>query len=147
MMRIPATLVLLGEPIEIVTDTGEVWAFKKGDFYLACNMKGSELWVIPVPRKQKKALSVPASAAAMFQKFSGWKTDWAARFEIQETRIFPFGIAESISYRSSKWSGKHIGYIHTFDHRTKIEVDNKKLPGVWRLSGSKLKVKAVGITG
>lgn len=146
-MRIPATLVLLGEPIEIATETGEAWEFKKGAFYLACNMKGSELWVIPRPSKQRKASSVPASAAAMFQKFAGWSTDWAARFEIPDFAKITFGFAVSVSYRSSKWTGKQTGYIHTFDHRTKIEVDNKKHPGVWRLTGSKLKVKAVGITG
>jgi hypothetical protein len=146
-MRIPATLVILGEPIEITTESGDTWEFAKNKFYLSCSMSGRELWIIPQPQKPKLAKTVPAKAARLFKRFAGWSTDWAARFEVSEFSRLAMGRAVSIAYRSSKWSGKPTGYIHTFDYKTKIEVDNKKLPGLWRLSGSKLLVKAVGITG
>jgi len=146
-MKIPSTLVLLGEPIEIETETGENWEFPRNRFYLASSISGRELWVIPQPTKHKIADRVPARAASLFKKWAGWSTDWAARFDVPDFAKITMGFAVSIAYRSGKWSGRSTGYIHRFDHKTKIEVDSKKQPGVWRLSGSRLKVRAVGITG
>jgi hypothetical protein len=146
VMRIPATLVLLGEPIEIEADKGS-WKFPKNKFYLASDMMGRELWILPMPKTKKYADYVPSRAARLFARFVGWSPDTAYRFEVPDFAKRPLGTAISVAYRSGKWTGRKIGYIHDFDYRTKIEVDNISRPSVWRLSGPKLRIKAVGITG
>lgn len=145
-MKIPATLVLLGEPIEIDTDSG-VLKFRKGSFYLATNSTGNELWVLPMPKGVKEADSVPNRAANMFRRFVGWEPDRAFRFTVRDFVPRATDSAVSISYRSSKWTGKATGYIHDFENPTRIQMDNEKSPRIVRITGRKLVVKAVGITG
>lgn len=147
MIRIPKTLVLLGEPIEIVTDSGDIWNFQRGKFYFASSMSGRELWILPRPTSQTTVKEIPKDAAKLFKRFTGWHPDKAFRFAEDSFSAKSFGFAESVAYRSNKWTGKQVGYIHTFENSTPIQVDNKNTPGVWRLSGIKLKVEARGITG
>lgn len=145
-MKIPSTLVLLGEPIEIETD-GAVFKFRKEAFYLATNSNGNELWVLPMPRGVEEASAVPNRAANMFRRFVGWEPDRAFRFTVRDFVPRATYSAVSISYRSSKWTGKATGYIHDFENPTRIQMDNEKRPGIVRITGRKLVVKAVGITG
>lgn len=147
MTAIPATLVLLGEPIDVSTDSGETWTFSRGKFYFAASISGKELWIIPKPERQTIAREVPTEAAKLFKRFTGWHPDKAYRFTESEFQGKKFGFAVSVAYRSNKWTGKRVGYIHTFENRTSIQVDNKNNPGVWRISGTKLNVEARGITG
>lgn len=147
-MKIPSTLVLLGEPLEVTSIEGYTWTFRKNAFYLATTERGSELWILPKPRASKKAVSeVPGAAFDMFKRFTGFEPGSAFCFTVSDFSPKKLGIAVSIAYRSNKWNGRSKGYIHHFENPTKIEVDNINRPGVWRLSGSKLKVRAVGITG
>lgn len=146
-MRIPATLVLLGEPILLETESGESWDFKSGSHYLATNGRGTELWILPAPKKTKNSDSFPRSASAMFKRFVGWDADFSFLFSVPDFSAQTFGPAKSIAYRSSKWSGRRTGYIHDFENSTKIQVDNLKKPTIWRLTGSRLSVMAEGITG
>lgn len=147
-MKIPSTLVLLGEPIEIETEE-KTFRFRKGSFYLATNSKGGEIWILPMPTGVKEASSVPNKAANMFKAFVGWEPDRAFRFTVKDFK--PVHIREcdviSIAYRSSKWTGRATGYIHEFESPTKLQVDRWNKPSICRITGSKLKVKAVGITG
>ena len=145
--RIPDTLVLLGEPIELDTDSGETWTFVKGAFYLASTISGKELWIIPKPKKRRAVKSIPSKAAHLFKRFTGWHPDRAYRFTESEFVGKPFGVCLAVAYRSNKWTGKRAGYIHTFESAVKIQVDNKKTPGIWRIAGAKLIVEARGITG
>ncbi|MDD5547234.1 MAG: hypothetical protein PHO67_08795 [Candidatus Omnitrophica bacterium] len=145
-MKIPATLVLLGEPIEIETESG-VYKFRKNAFYLATDSSGKELWILPMPKGVKEAESVPNRAASMFKRFVGWEPDRAFRFTVRDFSPNHAEYAFSIAYRSSKWTGKATGYVHDFENPTKVQMDNKKSPGICRLTGRKLTVKAVGITG
>jgi hypothetical protein len=146
-MRIPATLVLLGEPIEIETGNGDTWYFPRNKFYLAATMDGRELWVLPYPEGRKIVHRIPTKAAGLFKRFTGWHPDKAFTFQVSD--LFPkyFGKAVSIAYRSNKWTGNLVGYIHTFEFPPKIQVDSKENPGIWRIRSPKLKVEAVGITG
>lgn len=147
-MRVPSTLVLLGEPIEIETEE-KTFRFRKGCFYLAANANGRELWVLPMPNGVKEASSIPNKAANLFKAFVGWEPDKAFRFTVKD--FTPLHVREcdviSIAYRSSKWTAKATGYIHEFESRTKLQVNNWNKPSICRITGSKLKVKAVGITG
>lgn len=145
-MKIPATLVLLGEPIEIETED-RIWKFRKNAFYLATIASGKELWIIPIPKGTKTASSVPARAAEMFRKFAGWTADEAFRFTIRDFVPAHTGFVASIAYRSSKWSGKKTAYIHDFENPIRVQADAEYGPKIVRISGNKLSVKAVGITG
>lgn len=145
-MRIPATLVLIGEPIEIETESG-VFKFRKNAFYLATDSSGKELWVLPMPKRVKESSSVPIRAANMFKRFIGWEPDRAFRFTVRDFSPNHTTYAFSIAYRSSKWTGASTGYIHDFENETRLQADNEKSPGIVRLTGRKLVVKAVGITG
>lgn len=147
-MRIPGTLVLLGEPAEIETDTGDCWEFGRGKFYLAVPMSGrGELWILPKPNKKRIVRKIPKRAADLFQRFVGWHPDIAFRFEIKDFMPKGFGRAVSIAYRSNKWSGRKTGYIHDFSNSVKIQVDNAKDPSVWRIAGRRIKIKEEGIVG
>jgi len=146
-MQIPDTLVLLGEPIEIETETGERWEFGRNRFYFASTMDGRSLWILPKPPRKKPISTIPKKAANLFKRFTGWHPDKAHTFLTEKVSLKSFGTAKSVSYRSNKWSGRQVSYIHDFENRTLLQVDNKKNPGIWRISGHKLKVEAVGITG
>lgn len=146
-MRIPATLVLLGEPITIETESGESWDFRSGSHYLATTGSGTELWIVPAPRRIRESKSIPRLGADMFRRFVGWSADSAFKFAVPDFAATTAGAAKSIAYRSSKWSGRRTGYIHDFENQTKIQVDNLKKPTTWRLTGRKLAVMAEGITG
>jgi len=147
MSSIPAALVLLGEPIEVSTDSGDTWTFARGQFYFASNGTGTELWILPKPTKRKITRSIPRSAANLFRKFAGWHPDNAWRFEIESFKPIPFGSCLSVAYRSNKWTGRSVGYIHTFENKTAISVDDQNHPSVWRMTGAKLMVESRGITG
>lgn len=147
-MKIPSTLVLLGEPAEIETETGEIWEFGRGKFYLAATMSGKvELWILPTPKKKIFVRTIPTRAANLFKKFVGWHPEKAFRFETTDFGPREFGRAVSIAYRSNKWSGKKTGYIHNFSNSVKIQIDNVRNPSVWRLTGRKIKIRAEGIVG
>lgn len=151
MAQIPNALVLLGEPIEIMIgtdpDTADEWTFDEDEFYFATDGRGRELWILPKPDTRRMTDTVPKGAATMFKRFAGWHPDKAWRCDVSEFRPKPFGNCLAIAYRSNKWIGRQTGYVHTFDHRMKVEVDNKKFPGIWRITGAKLRVEARGITG
>jgi hypothetical protein len=144
-MKIPSTLVLLGEPIEIAVDNS-AWTFRRGTHALCCNPGGTVLWILPMPRRKKEADKLPSSAASMFELWSGWEADRAYKFPGRTFSSISAGRAESISYRSDKWSGKMTGYIHKFTKRVTVAVNNMSTPTVWRLTGG-LKIRAEGITG
>jgi hypothetical protein len=151
MSRLPTSLVLLGEPIEILIgtdpDTAETWTFDRGKFYFGTNGAGRELWILPKPEKRRMTSIIPKKAADMFHRFAGWHPDKAWRCEVSEFRAKRFGNCAAVAYRSNKWSGRKVGYIHTFVHKMSISVDDLKHPGIWRITGAKLRVEARGITG
>lgn len=145
-MKIPSTLVLLGEPIEIETEN-LTWKFRKGTHYLACSMTGKELWVLPMPTNTREMDKIPSNGAKLFKSFVGWKPDRAFRFTQKD---FISGFSDdgvSIAYRSSKWTGNPKGYIHTFENRTVIEATSEKNPSIIRIKGPRLGVRSVGIVG
>ena len=150
-MEIPSTLILLGEPIEVLLgtemDSANAWTFQKNKFYFATDTNGVELWILPKPKTKRITKKVSVKSAQLFRRFSGWHPDKAWLCEVSEFTPKAFGNCLAIAYRSNKWSGRKVSYIHTFESDMAVKVDDKKNPGVWRITGAKLKVEARGITG
>lgn len=138
--------MLLGEPIEIETAT-LMWHFKKGTHYLACAISGKELWILPMPSGVREMDQIPAKGARLFEAFVGWEPDRAYRFTHTDFVPRYRDDALSIAYRSSKWTGKSKGYIHTFENHTLVSATSEEKPSIIKIKGPRLGVKAVGIVG
>lgn len=150
-MKLPSKVVVLGECLEIEFTDGRI--YKPRGSLLCCNPSGSILWVFPNSPGGWKRVSVSKDRAhELYEKWSDFEPDKEKKIKVSERgKLKRFGKVKSIVYRSDKWNqnGKKIDYIHTFNrnHYPILSTNNIKNPGFCRISGGKLAVKAVGITG
>lgn len=139
--RVPSKLVCLGACLEIEFADGTLYKPRGAD--LCASMSGRVLWV--VRRKRPAAYS---RRCKLYSAFHDFEPDKAYKVNVSDNIVFKASKrVKSVSYRSDKWSGKNVDYIHKFKKYPTAYADNLKNPGIIRISGAKISVRPEGITG
>ena len=138
---IPSKLVCLGRCLEIEFSDGTLYKPRGAD--LCCSMSGKTLYVVE-RRKSKKT----KRRNALYEAFHDFEPDTEYVIRIPNNVNFKKSKkARSISYRSNKWSGKNVDYIHRFRKQPTVYSDSLKNPSIIKVSGGRIRVKPEGITG
>lgn len=153
-------VVELGNCLEIVLCNGdEETTFNfdrsgKNSFLLCSNPSGKKLIIFitrpkrPTEKSLKKIQPFIQRSENLYQKWSDFKPDGLNAHQATEKKLKQFkGEVVSVTYRSDKWTGKMVDYIHTFENKTVAHMDDFNDPRMIEISGQKLRVKAEGITG
>ena len=141
MSRIPSKLVCLGTCLEIEFQDGELYTPQGAD--LCASMSGKVLWVVP----RKKAANY-RKQCNLYEAFHDFEPDKAYKVSVSDNVVFRTSKkVKSVSYRSNKWTGKNVDYIHKFKKYPTAYADSLKKPGIIRISGVKIQVRPEGITG
>lgn len=152
--RLPAVLVELGKALELGLTSGRSIKFKSG-FLLGSNVSGDRLFVLPVERRiSKSGVSTGGGGALveqakkLYKRFTDFQSSKSYKLKITDYILKKIGNAAFVAYRSDKWSGKNVDYIHTFDAITELWADDadEKKARLFALRGS-IAVKKEGITG
>lgn len=144
--RIPDVVVYLGKALELGMSDDTSFKFRGSD--LVSNVCGDRLYIIPSGKRKasKKTGRLVEKARKLFSKFTEFEADRNHAQDISDRKLEKIGTALFIVYRSDKWSGRTVDYIHEFEHTTTIHADNKTEPTLLLIRG-KLAVKKEGITG
>jgi len=138
---IPSKLVCLGKCLEIEFSDGTLYEPPGAD--LCASMSGKTLYVV----KRRKATKT-RKRNALFEAFHDFDPDSEYVIRIPDNINFKKSKkVRSISYRSNKWTGKNVDYIHRFRSHPTAYSDNLKKPSIIKISGGKIRVKPQGITG
>lgn len=150
-MKLPSKVVYLGDCLEIGFTDGRIWKPKNADLF--CSPNGKKLWIFPeIGNPWRTTERGRTRAHKLWEKWSSFEADKEAILKIPETKkSYYFGKVKHIIYRSDKWSdkGKKTDYIHDFSKRNPptFRASGKEKPGYCLISGGKIAVKDVGITG
>jgi len=139
--RVPSKLVCLGACLEIEFQDGELYKPRGAD--LCASMNGRVLWIV----KRKKAAAY-SKQCKLYSAFHDFEPDEAYKVNVSDNITFKASKrVKSISYRSDKWSGKNVDYIHKFKKYPKAYADSLKNPGIIKISGARISIRPEGITG
>jgi hypothetical protein len=154
-MTIPAVLTELGVVLSVTYETdNEAITFDfpktgKMRMVMACDGKGKNLFCM---RQRHPTSKAPKETAALrkavnrYELWSGYIVDSTRALKVSEKRFKPVGRITQIVYRSDKWDGWH-DYVHAFENKTNLSMDNDDDPILMKISGSKLRITARGIEG
>ena len=150
-MRIPSTVVCLGDLLEIEFSDGRLYKPKRGNALLCSSANGRSLWIFANDGKWV-GVSGDSRAHGLYRRWSSFEPDKSKVVKVKNpSKMVRAGRVKNIVYSSDKWSKnyKKIDYIHTFNRNRQptISVDSKKNPSVIRIAGGNLDVRNVGITG
>jgi len=138
---VPSQLVCLGKCLDIEFSDGTIYEPPGAD--LCASMSGKTLYVV----KRRKATKT-RKRNALFEAFHDFDPDSEYIIRIPDNINFKKSKkVRSISYRSNKWTGKNVDYIHRFRSQPTAYSDNLKKPSIIKISGGKIRVKPQGITG
>lgn len=82
-----------------------------------------------------------------FENWSNFQADKILRLNVAPKKIKQIGRVLHIVYRSDKYNGRNIDYIHTFKQPPIIWADKISKPSFVGISGGRLKITARGIEG
>jgi hypothetical protein len=143
-VRLPRKVVDLGRCVEIEWDDGTLWSPRKASIHLCCSESGRTLWVLPVSKESTR--SKPESK--LYRRFTGFYTSGVRTARVREPSKLQYSKrVKAVVYESDKWTGKRTQYIHTFRSRPRAYCDRLADPSFIKISGGKIRVKSVGITG
>lgn len=141
MSKVPKSLVCLGTCLEIEFADGTLYEPPGAD--LCASMSGKTLFVVS-RKKPKKA----KRRNALYEAFHDFEPDSEYVIRIPDKIKFAKSKkVRSISYRSDKWTGKKVDYIHRFKRQPTAYSDNLKKPFIIKISGGRISVRPQGITG
>lgn len=152
-IRLPDALVALGQVLDVVIEHNGrrmVLDFPKPPHWLCTDIGRQALYLLPIP-KGHRGQRFPAGAGgqlgALASVFRTWSDFEPRRASLVTTRLGrewkARGRVVRIGYRSDKWTNKPTDYEHDFKAQPRIA----QLGTLYRISGSRLKVTAAGITG
>jgi len=143
-VRLPRKVIDLGRCVEIEWDDGTSWLPRKASIHLCCSESGRTLWVLPVSRENTR--TKPESK--LYKRFTGFYTSGVRTARVREPSKLRYSKpVKAIVYESDKWSGKKTQYIHTFRSRPRAYCDRLSDPSFIKISGGKIRIRSVGITG
>jgi hypothetical protein len=154
-MTIPSVLTELGFVISVTYETdAEAVTFTfprrgKMRMVMACDGKGRNLYCLRQRQPGSKAPKESESlrkAANRYEVWSGYEVESTRALKVSEKRFRPMGKIKEIVYTSDKWDGWH-DYVHTFEHKTTLSMDNDDDPVMMKIGGTKLRITARGIEG
>jgi len=153
-MKIPDQLVLLGEAIEL-DSTHWQWTWNLKDKMRLYSDPIGKTLVLLSSSKLKRRVKAPfkgksrdtAKAKSLYLKFQAFKAHTEKAFQYSDGKLVETGKAFEIVYQSNKWGDKNTQYVHMFDSKPKVYVDEAKAPKVIVIKGGKLKLTARGIEG
>jgi len=144
-VALPSTVVELGKAVELALDCGELIKFR--GYALCSNTEGTRLYILRTLKKkvaQPKGGATIDKARQLYSRFSDFESEKAFSLQAADSRLSKIGTADHIVYRSDKWTGKNVDYIHEFDRPPAVWANKSK--SVIALVGS-IHVKKEGITG
>lgn len=143
--RMPDTVVYLGDSIEMALTDERILKFT--GHLLCSDVQGKTLYSFRAGRKTKVDPSqseIEKKAGKLYSEFTDFEADEAFISHAPEHQMKKIGQVDHLVYRSDKWSGKEVEYIHEF----------KNPPDVWAnrelsvlIVKGKIKVRKEGITG
>jgi len=143
-VRLPRKVIDLGRCVEIEWEDGTSWLPRKASIHLCCSESGRTLWVLPVSRENTR--TKPESK--LYKRFTGFYTSGVRTARVREPSKLQYSKpVKAIVYESDKWSGKKTQYIHTFRSRPRAYCDRLSDPSFIKISGGKIRIRSVGITG
>jgi hypothetical protein len=120
---LPSVLVELGDAIDFELENGVIVSLK--NFKLMSTVAGDRLFCIPV---ESRIMYVTAAdtgetkkARALYSRFTAFKSEKKYTLDVQSRPWVFFGAALAISYRSDKWSGRPVDYVHKFEYGNSTE--------------------------
>jgi hypothetical protein len=146
---IPDVLVYLGGAIEVQLADETMLRWRRGHCVLA-NVEGNRLFILNTTKKEKVEPTQTAlikEARKLYSQFTDFKSEKANLVKSATPKLIKIGLADHIVYRSNKWSGKAIDYIHEFKKQPEVWASSKKSPEIVVLVGDWIKVKKEGIAG
>lgn len=166
-IKIPRVVSILGNAIELKArlnngdDVLFSWPSRKNKSgrpaYLASNARGTALYILPdihLKRSLREAALKNvnpgdlARAGKLYENFSDLEMDDPIVLTIPENPLKRGGRAVHIVYKSDKWTGNNIDYIHTFKHEPIVHMSGSvKNPKVIALTGGRIRVQPRGIIG
>ena len=140
-MKVPSNLICLGKCLEIEFSDGTLYEPRGAD--LCSSTSGKTLYV--VTRKKAKKTN---RKSALYEAFHDFEPDSQYVIRIRDNINFKKSKkVRSVSYRSDKWTGKNVDYIHRFRKQPTAYSDSLKKPSIIKISGGRIRVKPEGITG
>jgi hypothetical protein len=146
---IPDVLVYLGGAIEVQLADETMLRWRRGHCVLS-NIEGNRLFILNTTKKKKVSPPQTAridEARKIYSRFTDFESGKANLVKLALPKLTKIGLADHIVYRSNKWSGKTIDYIHEFTKRPEVWASSKKSPEIVVLVGDWIKVKKEGIAG
>lgn len=143
-VRLPRKVVDLGRCVEIEWDDGTLWKPGKPSAHLCCSESGRTLWVLTVSRENTRV----QPESRLYREFTGFYASGVRTAKVREPRRLTYSRrVKSVVYESRKWTNKKTQYVHTFRARPRAYCDRIEDPSFIKISGGKIRVKSVGITG
>lgn len=146
-VRVPAKLAYLGQALDMVLERGGQrstigWTRRH---WVCTDAKRESIWIFPAPREKGRPLrdGEASDLADVVRLWSQFEPTRQTLVEYRVGKTTPRGSCVSLAYRSDKWSGKPADYEHAFDYPARVV----QAGDVYRLTGPRLRVTAVGITG
>lgn len=143
-VRLPRKVVDLGRCVEIEWEDGTLWSPRKASIHLCCSESGRTLWVLSVSKESTRL--TPKSK--LYRQFTGFYESGVRTAAVREPSTLTYSRrVAAVVYESDKKTGRKTHYIHTFRSRPRAYCDRLSDPSFIKISGGKIRVKSVGITG
>jgi hypothetical protein len=144
VVRLPRVVVDLGRCVEIEWEDGSLWSPRKPSIHLCCSESGRTLWVFSVSRERTHL----KPKSSLYRRFTGFYESGVRTASVREPSKLTYSrYVKAVVYESDKKTGKKTHYIHTFRSRPRAYCDRLSDPSFIKISGGKIRVQSVGITG
>jgi hypothetical protein len=153
-IKLPSVLICLGQVREVKTEDSSYKFLVKDKVMLYSNTKGDALYCMAFSAKEatkedfeKAVKSKQAQVSKGLDLYEDWNEKQSCSGSLAKKPrgfLFDAGRATSITY---KWAGDNKAYKHEFKKHPKARVNKRNRPTLLVLTGGKIAVKKVGITG
>jgi hypothetical protein len=148
-MKVKRTLALIAFPqsVNYICNEGFEWRidFSGEDAGLFATGNSKELFILPISRAREVEAPREKKAEKTFEVFTGFEVERALEFSIPDSRaqLEPIGRITEIEYRSDKWTGKDVLYVHSYNspvtfYSDRVNPEKAEVFGIKSNRGSRL---------
>jgi hypothetical protein len=149
-MKVKRSLALIAIPQSINWEDGNGYEwridFDNEDFGLFATGSEKELFILPIVSARR--VKVPRNRSQVkkaFRTFTDFEVERALEFSIPNDRatLKPLGLVTAIEYKSDKWTGRPVLYVHDYETPVTLYADRNdperaKVFGLKSTRGKKL---------